>query len=147
MPISRRSEVETEMTPEAATGGAGGAGGSGASGRKSSGGNGSSGSPEAVNPWIAPHFSSGYGHHPHPPSIHPSPLYTIDLTKSIGSEYAGMIEDILRMVSLQLTIQVMLYFGNATDKIFTEDLFVLMLYIVLGVMFFWLVVKSLVTFK
>ena len=85
---------------------------------------------------------------PHiPSSLAPIPLFTVDLKQSIGSEYAGLIEDAIRMISLQLTIQVMLYFGNATDRIFSEDLFVLMFYIVLGVAFFWLVIRSLVSFR
>lgn len=85
---------------------------------------------------------------PHvPSSLAPIPLFTVDLKSTIGSEYAGMIEDAIRMISLQLIIQIMLYFGNATDKVFSEDLFVLMFYIVLGVAFFWLVIKSLVSFQ
>lgn len=96
-------------------------------------------------------FETGEGGaypNPHVPTLQaPVPLFTVDLKQSIGSEYAGLIEDVIRMISLQLTIQVMLYFGSATDKIFTEDLFVLMFYIVLGVAFFWLVIKSLVSFR
>jgi len=111
--------------------------------------------------WAVPHFGvSSSPSHPHlvganaygsgpylPASATPSPLFTVDLSKTIGSEYAGMLEDMIRMVSLQLTIQVMLYFGNATESLFTEDLLVLLFYIILGVAFFWLVVKTLVTFR
>lgn len=114
--------------------------------------------------WAIPHFGvaqtaageeakavrcdSGSGGGPYlPASAIPLPLFTVDLSKTIGSEYAGMVEDIIRMISLQLTIQVMLYFGNAIPCLFTEELLVLSFYIVLGVAFFWLVVKTLVAFK
>lgn len=92
-------------------------------------------------PWAAPHFSDQQ------PSLAPTPLFTVNLNNSIGSEYSGLIEDVLRMVSLQFTIQVMLYFGNATERMFTEELFVLLFYIVLGVAFYWLFVRTLVTFR
>lgn len=75
------------------------------------------------------------------------PLFTVDLNRTIGAEYGAMVEDILRMVCIQLTIQVMLYFSGATAGVFTEDLLVLVTYIVLGVLFYWLVLKSLVSFQ
>lgn len=90
---------------------------------------------------LAPEYNTEFN------MVSPQPLFTVDLGNSIGSEYSGMIEDMIRMISLQLTIQIMLYFGNATDGVFTESFFVLLFYITLGVAFFWLVVRTLVAFR
>ena len=62
-------------------------------------------------------------------------------------EYTGMVDDIMRMVTIQVVIQ-FLYYLNSTDAPFwTADFVLLVLYVVLAVCFYWLVVKKLVTIK
>ena len=71
-------------------------------------------------------------------------LYVINLQ---NPEYVGLIEDIIRMVTIQITIQ-FLYFINNTDVgFFTVDFFLLVIYIVLGVCVYWLIFKKLIVFK
>jgi len=77
----------------------------------------------------------------------PEPLYIIDLRRTIGGEYAGMFEDMARMLCIQFVLQIMLYFGGIVDAVFTDEYFVLVMYILLGVMFYWLILKSLVGFR
>lgn len=72
-------------------------------------------------------------------------LYLIQLP---NSEYVGLVEDILRMVVIQTTIQ-FLYFINSNGGIpfFSADFFLLITYVVLGVCVYWLVFKKLIVFK
>lgn len=72
-------------------------------------------------------------------------LYLIQLP---NAEYIGLVEDVLRMVVIQSTIQ-FLYFVNSNGAIafFSADFFLLLLYIVLGVCVYWLVFKKLIVFK
>lgn len=71
-------------------------------------------------------------------------LYIIKVT---NPEYIGMFEDIVRMVTIQITIQFLYYINNTNVGFFTAEFFLLMLYIVLGVCVYWLVFKKLVLFK
>lgn len=71
-------------------------------------------------------------------------LYTIKLG---NPEYVGMVDDIVRMVLIQVTIQFLYYINNSDVGFFTPDFFLLVLYIVLGVCVYWLIFKKLVVFK
>jgi hypothetical protein len=74
-------------------------------------------------------------------------FYTINVSDFLGStEYNAVIDDLLRMLCIQLTIQIMLYFGGSsgTDTFWTNDFVLLLIYIELGVLLYWLVVKKLV---
>ena len=70
-------------------------------------------------------------------------LYVIKLP---SPEYVGLVEDIVRMVTIQFTIQ-FLYFINTGAPFFSGDFFLLVIYIVLGVCVYWLIFKKLVLFK
>lgn len=71
-------------------------------------------------------------------------LYIIKVS---NPEYIGMLEDIIRMITIQVTIQFLYYINNTNVGFFTADFFLLMLYIVLGVCVYWLVFKKLIIFK
>ncbi len=72
-------------------------------------------------------------------------LYTVDLQ---NKEYVGMIDDVLRMVTIQFMIQFLLFINNPSEvSFFSIDFMLLVLYIVLGVCVYWLVIKKLILFK
>lgn len=73
-------------------------------------------------------------------------LYTIDISKSMGREYVPVCEDIMRMLLIQLTIQMMFYLSASDRAFLTEEFILLVLYIILGVCLYWLVFRSLVKF-
>jgi hypothetical protein len=62
-------------------------------------------------------------------------------------EYLHMLDDMARMLCIQLTIQVLLYFSGDTDRsFFTREFLLLVMYVELGVMLYWLIVRRLVGF-
>ena len=71
-------------------------------------------------------------------------LYTVTLA---NKEYLPMVEDILRMMTIQVTLQFLLYINNAEAAFFTADFFLLLVYIVLGVCVYWLIIKRCVSFR
>lgn len=77
-----------------------------------------------------------------------SNLYTVDIAKIVGVEYVGMFEDIIRMICIQFTIQVMLYLEDSSRAgVFTGEFMALLCYIVLGVLLYWLVFRSILGFQ
>lgn len=76
------------------------------------------------------------------------PLYVIDISSKWGSEYVGYIHDLLRMVILQVTIQLMFVMLDSERYcFFTQDFGVTLLFIILGVSVYWLVFKKFVSIK
>lgn len=75
-------------------------------------------------------------------------LYEINISDILGSsEYIGMIDDLVRFWSIQIMIQIMLMLMDPDNyMLFSSDLFILLLFITIGVMFYWLVFKKLVSF-
>jgi uncharacterized membrane protein YdbT with pleckstrin-like domain len=71
-------------------------------------------------------------------------LYTIKLP---NAEYKDLVEDIIRMVLIQFTIQFLLYINSKETVFFSGDFVLLVIYIILGVCVYWLVFKKLVLFK
>ena len=69
-------------------------------------------------------------------------LYVINIPK----EYIPILEDIIRMLLIQITIQTLLSFGGET-QFFTSDFILTLIYIILGVCLYWLVFKNLVKFS
>lgn len=70
-------------------------------------------------------------------------LYTIQLP---NPDYILFVEDIVRMLIIQITIQ-FLYYINGNVSFFALDFILLSIYIVLGVCVYWLIIKKLIVFK
>lgn len=79
----------------------------------------------------------------------PPPLFEVNVTEEWGPGYAVFIEDVLRMICIQLTIQIMLFYSSdSPNPSFLTPQFVIMIaYVVLGVALYWLVLKRVVVFK
>lgn len=75
-------------------------------------------------------------------------LFTVDLAESLGSQYAPVLDDVVRVLCIQLSVQVMLYFSGASGGgLLTPELLLVSLFMVVGVALYWLVFKSLVRFR
>lgn len=74
-------------------------------------------------------------------------LIQFDLTELIDKEYLPMIEDIVRMLLLQISVNFMYYMKNPEENSFFRLEFLeLLIYIVIGVSVYWLLFKKLVRF-
>jgi hypothetical protein len=72
-------------------------------------------------------------------------VFTFNLSRIVGAEYMPMVQDILRMVCIQATIQLMLYLSGATPNgLLTAEFALLVVYVVLGVMLYWLALRRIV---
>jgi hypothetical protein len=85
---------------------------------------------------------------PPPPPPPPIPaLYTVPLTDKMSPEYARMLEDLVRMLVIQLTLQFLLYLTDPSQfSLFSTDFIVLLIYIGIAVVLYWLLFKKLVQF-
>ena len=74
-------------------------------------------------------------------------LVQFELSDYIDKEYLPMIEDIIRMVMLQFTVNLMYFIKSPdTTTLFSLEFVELLIYIVLGVSVYWLLFKKLVRF-
>ena len=74
-------------------------------------------------------------------------LYKVNITERWGKEYAVMMEDISRFVAIQFIIQLLLFtMDGSMFPFFSPDFFLLLLFIIIGVMFYHMVLKKLVVF-
>jgi hypothetical protein len=63
-------------------------------------------------------------------------------------EYIEFINDLVRMMTIQVMIQFLFYINGSQEvSFFTVEFFLLLLYVALGVCVYWLVIKKLVMFK
>lgn len=76
-------------------------------------------------------------------------IYTLNISEKLGSEeYIDAVDDVLRMIVIQVMVQFMFYLNDPTENtFFTETFFATLLYIVLGITFYWLVVKKVITIR
>jgi hypothetical protein len=75
-------------------------------------------------------------------------LYEFKITEYVNEEYLPFLEDLVRMLILQITLNFM-YFAKDPSKypFFSLEFFELVLYVCMGVTVYWLVFKSLISFK
>ena len=75
-------------------------------------------------------------------------LWLIDAGSTLGKDYVPMANDIMRMVCIQLAIQVMLVLADPTGQtsLLSADFVLLVVYIALGVMLYWLTFRKLFVF-
>jgi hypothetical protein len=82
---------------------------------------------------------------PPPPPI--PALYTIPLTDKMSPEYARMLEDLVRMLVIQLTLQFLLFLTDPSQfSMFSAEFAVLLIYLGISVLLYWLLFKKLVQF-
>jgi len=75
-------------------------------------------------------------------------LFTYQLSKLVDEEYIPYLEDIVRMLILQCTIQFMYFMKDPSNNVlFTADFFELILYVIIGVSVYWLVFKKVILLK
>jgi len=72
-------------------------------------------------------------------------MFSFEISKTMGDDFAPIANDFMRMLCIQLAIQVLV--ASNTDGIFTGEFFLLLLYIAIGVVLYWAVVRKLVIFK
>lgn len=74
-----------------------------------------------------------------------SSLYTFNISAKLGPEYVGYLNDIVRVLLIQFTIQLMYFISDSQQyPFFTANFFVMCLYLVLGVTMYWLIFKKIV---
>ena len=72
-------------------------------------------------------------------------LVDLDVSNIVGDEYVPLVDDTMRMLTLQIIIQFMLMLRSPREySMFSESFFELLFYIVLGLMTYWLVIRKLV---
>lgn len=70
------------------------------------------------------------------------------VTFSIPAEYFNAAHDVTRMVSIQIVVQFLFAVVNAKENPFFSMLFLqTIMFVVIGVLFYWLIVQYLVQFK
>lgn len=79
-----------------------------------------------------------------PPPLAP-PLFSVDVSGVLGADFAPMANDFMRMLCIQLAIQILV--ASNDRGIFTSEFFILMLYIALGVLLYWAVIRRVVAFS
>lgn len=72
-------------------------------------------------------------------------LYTFSVK---DKEYIDLIDDIVRMVTIQLGIQ-FLYYLNSPDSVslFASEFILLVIYMILGILLYRLVLRKIIIFK
>jgi hypothetical protein len=71
-------------------------------------------------------------------------LIDLDISSYLGDEYIPLLNDLSRMITLQIIIQLMLSLRDPEEyPFFSQHFFELLFYIILGLMTYWLVIKKL----
>lgn len=74
-------------------------------------------------------------------------VYQIKVSDIFGTENVNMFDDIVRFVIIQISIQILLVTVDPTAySLFSGDFFTLLLFVIAGVMTYWLIVRKLITF-
>ena len=72
-------------------------------------------------------------------------FFEINVSKRLGPDMAYGLADAMRLLSIQIVVQALLYFNNpACDAFFTSDFVLMSLYIVTGALVYWLIVRRIV---
>ena len=77
----------------------------------------------------------------------PQSVWTVDMSKVVGRDNVVFINDLVRIFIIQMTVQIMMYV-TCPDQctIFSDDFLILLLFISIGICFYWLVFRRLVSF-
>ena len=74
-------------------------------------------------------------------------VFEIDISNTLGEEYVEMFNDITRFIIIQVGIQIMLSLSDPNQySVFSGEFVALLFFIIIGVMFYWLVLKKIFHF-
>lgn len=74
-------------------------------------------------------------------------LYNVNISLPYGVEYVDYMNDMIRMVTIQIVVQLMLSLKNQSlGMLFSTNMIEVIFYVILGCSLYWLVVKNLITF-
>ena len=74
-------------------------------------------------------------------------FYSVTLSDKMGPDMMRMIEDLVRMLVIQVTIQFLLFLTDSCNyAFFTPEFIVLLIYIAIAVMLYWLIFKKIIQF-
>ena len=72
-------------------------------------------------------------------------FFVVDVSNQFGADAASAMNDVARMLCIQFTVQVLLYLNDPRcSSFFSGDFVLLSLYVVLGVLVYWLILRRLV---
>jgi hypothetical protein len=72
-------------------------------------------------------------------------LYTVKIP---NKDYLDFLNDVVRMVTIQITIQFLFYINSPGEvNFFSVDFILMIIYMILGICVYWLIIKKLVLFK
>jgi hypothetical protein len=74
-----------------------------------------------------------------------SSVFVIDISKHVGNDFAPMANDFVRMLCIQVAIQVLMTSGGGPG-IFSAEFLMLLFYIAIGVLLYWAVVRKIISF-
>lgn len=74
-------------------------------------------------------------------------MYNLQVSELFGRDAPWMFQDILRMLCIQFMIQAGAAFSEPSFPFWSAEFVTLLLYIVLGVMLYWLVVRKVLAGK
>lgn len=75
-------------------------------------------------------------------------VWSFDLSGLVGSEYVPFVQDVVRMVCIQFAIQLLYHLDAPSGTPFLgSDFVMLLVYVVLGVMLYWLVLRKVVAIR
>ena len=74
-----------------------------------------------------------------------SSFFYVDVSEKFGADAANALNDVTRMLCIQFTVQMLLYFNDARcTAFFSADFVLLSMYVVMGVLVYWLILRRLV---
>jgi uncharacterized membrane protein SirB2 len=72
-------------------------------------------------------------------------IASLNISDNFGKDFVPFFNDTLRMVTLQIIIQFMFFLKDyKQNPFFCESFFELIFYIVLGLMFYWLIIRKII---
>lgn len=74
-------------------------------------------------------------------------LFTVDISNKLGKEYKEMFEVLMYQVTIQTAIQYMMYISNPSMTYFINGDFIsFILFLISGILFYYLVIKKVLSF-
>ena len=70
-------------------------------------------------------------------------MYTLDVGKKLGPEYIPVAEDIVRTLTIQIVVQILLSVIDQDSGFFSPVFWLILAYVVLGTLVYHLVLKNL----